>query len=412
MFNIIQKGLNYRSLKLIWLIGLTGFIYFQAGYSNVAAQTTPSPALDSNSPDPLLPNLIERPLTSFEKYRIAKEITKINEAAKIELEKGNEEAAFSLWYRELRLQRAVDRLLEIKSLGKVGDIAWQENRGSDVRVIANRLIEIQREETTSKAIDLELLNSLGTAFQQVRYLDKAIDIYQQILLNARQEDSLKDQVNTLEILGELYLARFDYTQAATTYEDLLTLVSTESPVIDNNEAREATYLDNLIAIYDRTAQLDKAIAIKKQMTTKYLAAQKIAPLANLNMAIAQDYENLKQPKTAIQYYQQALTIASNSLQLAIASEALTKIAELYQQSDRLDNALQSYQKLIPIQQQSYDYYGLMNTYDRIGKIHLKLNNHPEALLAFERGLKLAQSLKYRVDYFRDRINDQLSIIND
>ena len=371
MFNIIQKGLNYRSLKLIWLIGLTGFIYFQAGYSNVAAQTTPSPALDSNSPDPLLPNLIERPLTSFEKYRIAKEITKINEAAKIELEKGNGGAAFSLWYRELRLQRAVDRLLEIKSLGKVGDIAWQENRGSDVRVIANRLIEIQREETTSKAIDLELLNSLGTAFQQVRYLDKAIDIYQQILLNARQEDSLKDQVNTLEILGELYLARFDYTQAATTYEDLLTLVSTESPVIDNNEAREATYLDNLIAIYDRTAQLDKAIAIKKQMTTKYLAAQKIAPLANLNMAIAQDYENLKQPKTAIQYYQQALTIASNSLQLAIASEALTKIAELYQQSDRLDNALQSYQKLIPIQQQSYDYYGLMNTYDRIvGKVRL------------------------------------------
>jgi hypothetical protein len=51
------------------------------------------------------------------------------------LQAGNAEGAFEIWYRELRLRRALGYLEEVRALGRVGEIAWQRTQKFDAQVI-------------------------------------------------------------------------------------------------------------------------------------------------------------------------------------------------------------------------------------------------------------------------------------
>jgi len=46
---------------------------------------------------------------------------------------------------------------------------------------------------------------------------------------------------------------------------------------------------------------------------------------------------------------------------------------------------------------------LMQTYNKIGDIYVNNKQYTIALNYFQEGLKLAQTLKYQVDFFEDKI---------
>lgn len=391
--------------KIIFLTYCLGMIGFLADPEVVIAQTHLANPLEISHSDPLIPRGYgKRPLTSFEKYRIEQAIVQLNKTAQAELAQGNGDKAFKLWYRQLRLTRIIKTEREIKALGEIGAIAWKENRGADVRHIAKRLITIQQETITKKSLSSpDLLHKFATAYQQVRYLDQAIDIYQQILANSRKADDLIAEQKNLEILGKLYLARFDYQEAAGIYQELLALTP-----VTNQESEEInrvdSYLITLIDIYDRTYQTDKAIEARKRLIKKYTDAKKINKTPALEIQIARDYETLKQSDKAIQAYDQAFYLAFKVQQLAIASDALIRLGKIYQKSDRSNDAIATYNKLIQVQQQSYNYHGLINSYDTLGKIYLTLNQKTKAKKHFQQGLELAKSVNYKVKYLSNQID--------
>ena len=394
-------NIQFQNWKIFLLTCLCGIICFVSVEEITLAQTQPVNPLEAIKSDPVIPSGSgQRDLTSFEKYRIEKTIAELNQAATAELAQGNADRAFKLWYRHLRLTRALDTIAEIKALGKIGAIAWQENRGADVRNIAQRLITIQEEITSKKPLSPNLLDEFAIAYQEVRYLDRVIAIYQQILTNNRKTNSSLAEQKNLETLGKLYLARFDYQQAAKIYQQLLTFDDQKT------ESRNKTqfYLDTLIDIYDRTDQTKKAIVTRKRLIKQYSAAQQFNKIPTLEIAIARDYETLNQPDKAIKAYNQVFSRASQTQQLAIASDALTRLAELYQQTKRTDDAIATYAQLIEVQQQTYNYYGLVNTYDTLGKIYLNLNQKAQAKLYFQAGLELAKPLDYKVKYLNNQIN--------
>lgn len=394
---LIPNQNTWTILLLTYFLGISNFIFVQ---EIAQAQANPVNPLEAIRSDPLFPpGYGQRELTSFEKYRIEKAIADLNQAATAELAQGNADQAFKLWYRQLRLVRALDVIAEIKALGKIGAIAWQENRGADVRNIAQRLITIQEKITAKKPLSPNLLNEFATAYQEVRYLDRVIAIYQQILTNSRKTDSSIAEQKNLETLGKLYLARFDYQQAAKIYQQLLTFDDQKTESRNNQQF----YLDTLIDIYDRTNQTKKAIATRKRLIKQYSAAQQFNKIPTLEIAIARDYETLNQLDKAIQAYDQVFLRASQTQQLAIASDALTRLAELYQQTKRTDNAIATYTQLIEVQRQTYNYYGLVNTYDNLGKIYLNLNQQSQAKQYFHAGLELAKPLDYKVEYFNNQI---------
>ncbi|NEO43854.1 tetratricopeptide repeat protein [Moorena bouillonii] len=372
----------------------------------------PNP-LELTAPDPLLPSLSpEEPLNPSERSRLNQALDELNAEAQAEFKAGNQSKAFDIWYREIRLRRVLgDPVAEVQTLGRVGGVAWNENNKQSVQLITARLEEIQQENEAEDSINLPLLKALGKAYEQIRVPGQALTVYEQILADARNEGDMAAVEATLKTMGELHMAWFDYPKAAETYEELLAQAQNQAqnqrdvPLEPLRERinEEVAYLQQLAYIYDQDQQPDQALPKKQQLVDIYLNQGNDTQIPALKIAIASDYNALNQPEKASQTYQEAYSLAWSLQQFAHASEALQPLAQLYLTSKQPEFALQVYEVLLQVEQQSYNYYGLMNTYDKIGQVYLDMNNYPQALAAFQKGLDLAESLQHREAYFVNKI---------
>lgn len=385
--------------RVICLICLSALIEFFIPQTSVAQNQLNPLEVEIDKSDPVIPlGYKKRKLSTFEINRIKREMEKLDRAARIELEQGKGKEAFELWYRQLKLARAVSIEAEVEALGKVGEIAWQANRGADLRNIANRLIAIESE-IKDDNLSPTLLEQFAIAYQQVRYLPQAIAIHEQILARNRQSGLRKVEAN-LNTLGKLYLAQFDYQKAALTYEQLLTLAKTKSRI----DPQIGFYLETLIDIYDRTKQKKQAIDTSQSLIANYEANGKQNKIPQLKLALADNHAALDNTARAIEVYEEAFTLAIEEQQLAISEEALNSLGKLYQTEAKPQLAIATLTRLLELQQQSYNHYGLINTYDALGKIHLKSAQKQQAKQYFQSALKLARELDYKVSYFNNRLN--------
>lgn len=383
---------------IVILFSFSGLVVSFNSYSVTAQTETVAPlAIPEN--DPLLPpESVNRELSPLERKRIRTEIDVLEIDANTQLELGKTESAFSLWFRQLRLYRAIALETEIAALARVGEIAWQNNRGAELRVITQRLDSIYQEQKIADGLSADLLQDLATAYQKTRNIDKAIATYNDLLAMARQANNLPLKKTYLETLGELYLSKFSYSEAAIVYEDLLQINEEQS-----SQTATENYLLNLITIYDYAEDLDKAIAKKEQLINYYQTLENSEQIGKLKISLADDYQTLNKTDLAIKSYQEAIEISQSLQQIALTSEALQKLSDLYQQQDNYSLAITAYQRLLDIEAQAYNSYGVMNSYESLGKLYLRLKDYDKALIAFSQGLEVAQSLDYQVSYFYDLI---------
>jgi tetratricopeptide (TPR) repeat protein len=406
--------LNSLQLKLLnWGRGGLWIATFLLCFSSVtlAAPEKPKPEefkvnpLEITKPDPLLPRLPKRgTLSPEEQSRLQASIDELDAQAAALYQEKKADEAFEVWYRGLRLRRALGRVEEVQALGRVGEMAWQNTRKFDTQVITRRLQEIQKEAEDQKALNLELLRTLGQAYQQVRFPEPAVKVYQQILTQERQQGDTQAQETTLKTLAQLNMDWFNYPQAAAIYEELLTQAQSRG-----DRVNELVYLEQLVYVYNKAQQPENAIRMKQKLAATYPPTDPRVPA--LKIAIATDYEALNQPDPASQNYQDAYKLAWALRQWAYASEALQKLAALYHSHNQSDSALQVYDVLLKTQQQSYNFYGLMNTYDKMGQIYLEQKKYSQALDVFQKGMQLAKSLQYQENYFAeqlDRVSKQSS----
>lgn len=404
-------------------------VTFLLGFGSVALADDNKSKLNpleikTKTPDPLLPqSTLERPLNELETQQLRTALDELNAQATAQLNAGNSPAAFEIWYRELRLRRSLGTLEEVRSLGRVGEIAWNNNKSTEVQVITQRLQAIQQQlearnkkpaktSASTSALKIEdadipaLLQALATAYQQMRSPALALPIYQQILADTKARGDTTAQVATLKTMGELQMSWFDYPASAATYEELLNLA-----LAQGDSFNQVVYIQQLAYIYDKAKKPENALKMKQQLAESYLNKKDIAQLTPLKIAIASDYEAMGKPDEASQNYQEAYSLALSIQQFAYASYALQKISELQNSYDYLDYALQVYQIRVQVDQQSYNYYGLMNTYDQMGQIYVQQKKYSDALTSFQKGLELAKSLKYQETYFTtqiDRVTQQSS----
>ena len=386
--------------RIICLVCLSASIGFSVSKTGIA-QNRPLNPLETeiDKSDPVIPlGYKKRDLSTFEINRIKREMEKLDRQAKVELQQGKVNKAFKLWYRQLKLARAAGKPTEIQALGEVGAIAWQANRGADLRNIANRLIAIELEIEAKDPIPA-LLEQFAIAYQQVRYLDRAISIREQTLAqNKQQGDSLAVEKN-LQTLGNLYLSQFNYQAAAKIYEQLITQAQAKSPI----DPEIDFYLKTSIDIYERTGQTKRAIEARQRLITGYETTGKQDKIPQLELANASDYEVLDKTVKATETYESAFNLATKNLQLAIAEEALDNLSKLYQREGKGTKAIATLNRLLDVQRQSYNYYGLINTYDTLGKIHLKSAKKQRAKQYFQQALELARELDYKINYFNNQI---------
>ena len=209
----------------------------------------------------------------------------------------------------------------------------------------------------------------------------------------------------MALLGELYLAKFDYEEAGIVYEELLSLTEQDTNNLSDKELdRQETYLLKLLDIYDSSSQPAKAIIIKERLVEKYAGREEPEKIASLKISLAADYQAINDLELARTSYQEAFILAQYLQQIALANEALEKLAILYQSNNQLTLAIQTYLQLFTIQEQANNAYALLNICDRLGQLYLLQNDNAQALDFYSRGLELAQLLNYRTDYFQEQIN--------
>ncbi|MEH2231272.1 MAG: hypothetical protein V7K71_16885 [Nostoc sp.] len=370
-------------------------------------QFPPSP-LEITTPDPLSPRSPKdkQPLTLQERQKLEPALDALNQAAAAKLQAGEQVAAFEIWNRELRLRRFLGSLAEVQALSRVGAIAWKLNDAQEVQYITERLQAIQKQAQSQKKtapIDLELWRSLGEAYKNVRSSKLAIEAYNQVLLVVRQQQDRAAVLETLKTLGELHLSWFDYRKAAPIYEELLSLATSLG-----DRVNEVTYLQQLAYIYEQTSQPQQSLNVLNKLTEIYVNENRLTEIPELKLAIASDYESLakKDPNLllgAFNNYQEAYTTAWQLKEYVRAGDALQKLIALYRSQGQTQEALQASEILVQIQAQAANFYGMMQAYDQIGQLHLERKEFPQALTAFQQGLKLAQQLKHEEAYFTGQI---------
>ncbi|NES73034.1 MAG: hypothetical protein F6K24_51465, partial [Okeania sp. SIO2D1] len=315
-------------------------------------------------------------------------------------------------------------LKEVEELGRVGAIAWEENRKQDVQIITGRLELIQAQAEAESNLDLPLLEALGNAYQNVRTPGPAINVYEQILRQVRQQQDLTKEEEILNIIAEFQLAWFDYCQAAKTYQELLSLTSTQI-----GTAKQLFYLEKLVYIYEQDKLPKKAIIVKNLLAPfycdlselnyanlenvvnspqlenliNYCGLENIDKLASLALSVADDYTATEQLELAKEHYQAAFQLSWLIQKFTTASDALQKLARLYQKYEQPEVALQIYEQLLILEQHALNQYNQMKAYDEMGELYLQLDNYQEALAVFIKGLNIAQSLSYQEAYFQKKI---------
>ncbi|MBP0007456.1 tetratricopeptide repeat protein [Roseofilum sp. Belize Diploria] len=323
------------------------------------------------------------------------DVETLHEEALELLQQGNSLEAFQLWQQELELRQELGIIPEIQALSRVGAIAWSEGELVTLRQIMARLDQIQGD---VEGTDQETLQELGVAYQQLRSPQSAVGVYQK-LLDLAIEDSNEEQQNTL--LGQIaqtHLNWFDYPQAVAGYEGVLSFAQEQEDFLTQIQAYQ-----QLAYSYEQMEEWEGAIATRLNLINLYDRLGQVNSIPKEQIAIAKHYETLGNLKTSAQLYEQAYLIAFEQQHLAYAAEALQSLGILYNNQQKFPEALAVYRSLLGTQAQAYDAYGMMNTYERIAEIHSALDRLEQALAALERGLKLAQHLNVRTEYYTELI---------
>ncbi|MEA5467640.1 hypothetical protein [Spirulina sp. 06S082] len=351
--------------------------------------------------DPLLPADIEtNPLNDAEKRNLIPILDRFALEAETEFlaEDGDKDRAFTMWYRELRLRRYLGAVEEVAALGRVGKIAWENNRNQDLFVIRERLIEIQTDAEEKKTLDSQLANVLAIAYEGIRFYPQALAMYEFILVGVRETGDINELERILNTIAQLHLEWFQYFAAEEVYKELLTLARSQF-----DDANILRYLEQMAYLYDRAKQPEKAIETKIELLQGYLKKELIAKIPPLQISLAGDYEIIGEGETASATYQEAFSLAWANQYYAYASDALKKLAELYYTYDQLDYALEIYREQIKAAEYATDEFSIMEIYDRMGQIYLELEDYPQALNALQEGLKIARSLGHKEEDFLEKI---------
>ena len=439
LLSSLAKGLAFSALSTL-VCGLTLLVGPTASTQSLAQQITPerrqeflSDPLTDDTPDPLLPPVtIDRTYSPLEIRTFEGQLTQLEQLAQQQLALGNPDQAFDLWLRQARLSRALGPLQEFEALRHVAILAWNQQRAGEVQLLTLRTREIwdtvqaalnifeeSDEDTLGKTparrptrdladnpermlvsgnddSDIAVLLAIAQTFATLRDIDSSVAVYQQLIdiTTAQNGDATTQRTE----LAELHLAWFQFADAADVYLALLKEARSKG-----NPLQETDYLERLVYSYQQAKSITNAVRAQTDLIELYQGQGQTEKLPGLLVAIAQNYRTLNQHQNAIDYYRSAYSSAQRFQQFSFSAQVLQDLGALYQSLALNDEALGAYNLLIPVEEQAYNTYGVMNAYDNIGQLQRRQGNSFEALKAFEKALVLADQLNLRQAYFIEQI---------
>lgn len=410
-------------------------VEFEWGDSAIAQQVDPqvradflSDPLKTKPRDPLLPIITtDGPPSPLELQALRENLDQLNLLARTRFAEGQVDEAFVLFLREIRLRRVLGPIEEFNAIAPVAKLAWEQQRSEEVQLLTLRMREIwqavqvdlgsrdvedsedsEDSETedvqtetpsllaASNESEFEVLSAIARVFINLRDVDSSVAVYRQIIDLAIAQNL--DPTNVQRELAAYHLTWFQFAEAADVY---LTLLS--SARAQGNQALEIEYLQQLVYSYQAANSLENAARAQTDLVGLYQATGQEEKLPELLLAIAQNYRALNWTDDAISYYRSAYSAAQRFEQFSISGQVLRDLGGVYRAIALIDEALVAYNLLVPVEEQAYNDYGIMNAYDNIGQLQRQKGNSSEALQAFEKALVIANRLNLDEAYFIEQI---------
>ena len=421
-------ALSGATFGLSWLCGLeTGEV--RLGVAAIAQQVDPqvraeflSDPLTTEPRDPLLPVItVDRLPTPLELRALRENLDQLNGLAQERLSAGQIDEAFVLFLREIRLRRVLGLVAEFNAIAPVAELAWEQQRSQEVQLLTLRMREIwtavqadlgsldeisEEDEDiientpslleASEQSDLVVLSAIARIFIDLRDTESVIAVYRQMIDLTIAEGA--DPTTLRRELADYHLAWFQFAEGANVY--LLLLASARE---QGNQSAEIAYLERLVYSYQEANSLENAARAQTNLVGLYQATGEEEKLPELLLVIAQNYRALNWTNDAVSYYRSAYSAAQRFEQFSVSAQVLRDLGEVYRAIARIDEALVAYNLLVPVEQQAYNDYGIMNAYDNIGQLERQRGNSFEALQAFEKALVIANRLSLDEAYFIEQI---------
>ncbi|OKH16950.1 tetratricopeptide repeat protein [[Limnothrix rosea] IAM M-220] len=369
---------RYRQLLLSFSATL---IFGQLG---AIAAPAVSP-LENPLADPLVPTAVaeaDRDLSPLETGRISRTAEDLKLSGYVKWQEQLPELAFADWLRHLLLlQLLPDRQGEIESLGEIGAIAWENNRIEDARAITKRLDAIRAEDYPSNE---NLLIPLAEAYQQLRNSGAAIALYRSHL------ETLDDpyKADILRLIAQLAADWFNYEEALAAYGEIEAL---NALTIGDRE--------HFSTLYETINLPAEALRVQRQLPPLYLQELDYQKLASIYLKIAKNAHRIADYNLAIDANEFAFALAWELKYLEVAEDALHQLARVYLTQDNEPFAMQVYEQLLIVQNESYNRYGMMETYATLGELYENSGLYPSALISWQQGLAIAKELNHNIEIF-------------
>jgi len=425
----------------------------------------PDDPLNPVTTDPLFPAILQsRPFSPLERQAFQSQLDTLDTQAQAAYEQGDRPTAFTLWFRLLRLQPFLeDPLAEVTTLGRVGELAWEQGQSAWVVTITDRLVALETEllapvpsaieanpstnpapspdrnpdRNNSLDPDRSLLQlAFARSYSQVRALPQAIALTQQLLTLARDRQNLTAQVLTLAQLSQLQAGSLDYIAAAQTTTELLDLVQA-NPSLDLRPLRlwrtprprtgpaatappprlnrakvrlqeEQRLWEDRAVLWDLAQDWTIALGAQRDLAAFYsraaLTEPDLALKAPESLVKQAQYQNrLGDREGAIATYRQAYGQAQTLKLYEVAREILQDLISLYRVEENLDQVLALYRTLLKTHQVADDAYGMVATYQELGLFYRDYASADAALEVLRRALGIAERIDFRVEEIKTQI---------
>lgn len=319
------------------------------------------------------------------------------------LAKGDAQGAITKLTQALSLFQQAGSLegqsVELAALGQAYSAVGQYDKALDVE---QQALAIARQ-ILKPSLELIPLQRSASIYATLGKFDAALSYYQQAIDSAQNQGDTGLQLTALLGQSSIYRRTGQYDKARATLQQVLSVAQAS-----NDQSSQVTALLGLARVSDSQGQYLQALDYNQQALALAQAALQAAsssdPLAGLVAAgginaavnnIGTLYSSLGQPAKALEYYQQALTIAQSLNNQAGIEDAYNNIGDAYSDLGQYDQALAQYQQSLSVAQSIGDQAGVQTALNNIGFVYENQKQYPQALDNFQQALKLAQDLNDR-----------------
>lgn len=351
--------------------------------------------------DSLLPEAppVLRPLSPLELYGLERTLPLLPLVEALLDETGQTNEVVDLWLRESRLWRLLGLEAELAALPRLAQNLNRSGNPQAVQLLTARVEQLEFFFDPGLATNRAALLEIADLYLLLAAPRRAIALHHTLADTARTNGDLTAYLARTESIAEIQAAWFYFPDAVATYMDLAQLAQSMG---DANA--QAEYLRQAIANAEQAQNFELAITLQQQLQQVYgthpaMASRQPA----LFYELGQNYQAVGNGDAAQTTYQSAYSSALALLQFDVAAAALTALADLYAAAERWPEVLYLYEQQLRVTGKTYDAYGLMDTYDRIGQTYEQLDQPEAAIAAYREALTLGRSLGHREDYFDAQI---------